>query len=48
MRRSVVGGIRRATQGVIAILPRDPGVGGEESQVEKTVRVVATIEYALE
>jgi len=45
---SRVGGIRRATQGVITILPRDPGVGGEESQVEKTVRVVATVDYALE
>lgn len=46
---SRLGGIRRANQGVFQILPRDP-VGGmsEEKQVEKTVRVVSTIDYFLE
>jgi hypothetical protein len=46
---SRLGGIRRANQGVFQILPRDqaPGIG-EADQVFKTVRVVATLEYALE
>jgi hypothetical protein len=46
---SRLGPIRTASQGVFQILPRDraPGVS-EESQLEKTVRVVTTIEYALE
>jgi hypothetical protein len=46
---SRLSGIRRANQGVFVILPRDraPGID-ESSQVEKTVRVVATIEYLLE
>lgn len=46
---SRLGGIRRANQGVFQILPRLP-VGGMpgEKQVEKTVRVVSTIEYYLE
>lgn len=41
-------GIRRASQGLFEILPRDqaPGIS-EQSQIEKTVRVVSTIEYAL-
>ena len=45
---SAVGGIRRASQGVFEILPRDqaPGVT-QESQVQKTLRVVSTVEYAL-
>ncbi|HEX6927788.1 MAG TPA: SIMPL domain-containing protein [Gammaproteobacteria bacterium] len=46
---SHLGGIRRANQGVFQILPRI-AVGGmpEEKQVEKTVRVVSTVEYYLE
>lgn len=44
-----LGGIRRANQGVFVILPRDeaPGIQ-EQTQREKTVRVVATIDYYLE
>lgn len=44
-----LGGIRRATQGVFQILPRDraPGVA-EANQLEKTLRVVTTVEYSLE
>jgi len=46
---SHLGPIRTANQGVFQILPRDraPGVM-EESQLNKTVRVVTTVEYALE
>lgn len=46
---SRLGPIRTASQGVFQILPRDraPGVM-EESQLNKTVRVVTTVEYALE
>jgi hypothetical protein len=46
---SDLGGIRLASQGVFQILPRDraPGVM-EESQIDKTVRVVSTVEYSLE
>jgi hypothetical protein len=46
--RSRLGGIRRASQGVFEILPRDqaPGIS-EESQVVKTVRVVSTVDYFL-
>jgi len=46
---SKLGKIRRANQGVFQILARDrtPGVG-EEGQMEKTVRVVSTVEYFLE
>lgn len=46
--RSRLGGIRRASQGVFEILPRDqaPGIT-EESQIVKTVRVVSTVEYFL-
>lgn len=46
--RSTLGGIRRANQGVFEILPRDqaPGIT-ESSQITKTVRVVATVEYFL-
>jgi hypothetical protein len=41
-------GIRRANQGQFQILPRDdaPGIF-EAEQIEKTVRVVSTIEYLL-
>lgn len=45
---SRIEGIRRATQGLFQILPRDdtPGMT-QEKQVAKTVRVVSTIDYAL-
>jgi hypothetical protein len=46
--RSSLGGIRRASQGVFSILPRDQVQGiSEESQIVKTVRVVSTVEYFL-
>lgn len=43
-----VGGIKRASQGLFEILPRDqaPGIP-EGSQLEKVLRVVTTVEYAL-
>jgi hypothetical protein len=45
---SSLGGITRGSQGLFEILPRDQAAGiTEESQIVKTVRVVATIEYAL-
>ena len=46
--RSTLGGIRRGSQGVFEILPRDqaPGIT-QESQLVKTVRVVTTVEYGL-
>jgi hypothetical protein len=46
--KSVLGGIRRASQGVFEILPRDqaPGIG-EGSQIVKTVRVVSTVDFSL-
>ncbi|HEX6791833.1 MAG TPA: SIMPL domain-containing protein [Candidatus Krumholzibacteria bacterium] len=46
---SHLGPIRQASQGVFQILPGDraPGVA-EESQSNKTVRVVTTVEYYLE
>ena len=45
---SSIGGIRRASQGVFEILPRDQAEGiTEASQIMKTVRVVTTIDYAL-
>ena len=41
-------GIRQANQGVFEIQPRDPVPGAtEESQMNKTVRVVTTVQYAL-
>jgi hypothetical protein len=45
---SRLGGIRRARQGVFVIRPRDraPGIM-EANQLDKTVRVVSTIEYYL-
>jgi hypothetical protein len=45
---STLGGIRHADQGVFVILPRDqaPGIQ-QENQIEKTVRVVTTVEYFL-
>jgi hypothetical protein len=46
--RSNVGGIRRANQGVFEILPRDQAAGlTEASQINKTVRVVSTVDYFL-
>jgi hypothetical protein len=46
---SSVGRIRRAKQGVFVILPRDRAQGIDEgSQINKTVRVVSTIDYYLE
>jgi hypothetical protein len=44
-----LGGIRRASQGVFEVLPRDraPGIA-EEGQLEKTLRVVTTVEWSLE
>lgn len=47
--KSSLGGIRQANQGVFVILPRDQASGiTEESQLYKTVRVVATIDYYLD
>lgn len=45
---STIAGIRRANQGLFEIRARDeaPGVR-EENQIEKTVRVVTTVEYLL-
>jgi uncharacterized protein len=42
-------GIRRASQGIFEILPRDaaPGIS-EAGQIDKKVRVVSTIDYLLE
>ena len=46
--RTSLGGIRQASQGVFLILPRDQAGGiSEESQVNKVVRVVSTVEYFL-
>ncbi len=46
--RARVGEIRRASQGVFEILARDPAPGiQQESQVQKTLRVVTTVEYGL-
>jgi uncharacterized protein len=43
-----VGGIRRAYQGIFQILARDNAPGlYEASQINKTIRVVSTIDYAL-
>lgn len=45
---STLGGIRQANQGYFEILPRDQAQGiSEASQVNKVVRVVATVEYLL-
>lgn len=46
--RSALGGIRQANQGVFEILARDQAPGIQEpSQIEKTVRVVSTVDYFL-
>ena len=43
-----VGGIRRARQGIFQMLPRKPAPGRDEAgQINKTVRVVSTIDYRL-
>jgi len=45
---SHVGAIRRASQGVFEILPRDKAPGIEEGpEIEKTLRVVSTVDYYL-
>ena len=45
---SHLGKIRNANQGTFVILPRDGASGvSEENQLQKTVRVVSTIEYYL-
>ena len=46
--RSALGEIRRASQGVFVILPRDqaPGIN-ESAQLQKIVRLVSTVQYAL-
>ncbi|MCC7488975.1 MAG: SIMPL domain-containing protein, partial [Gammaproteobacteria bacterium] len=45
---SRLAGIHRASQGVFEILPRDQAPGmTQESQIDKTVRVVSTVEYGL-
>ena len=46
---SRLGAIRQANQGVFVILPRDqaPGIS-ESSQLQKTVRVVSTVQYFLD
>jgi len=45
---SHVGGIRRASQGLFQILARDDTPGtSEQRQINKTVRVVTTIDYLL-
>ncbi|HSA56226.1 MAG TPA: SIMPL domain-containing protein [Gemmatimonadaceae bacterium] len=46
--RTSLGGIRRANQGIFEILPRDQAQGiTEASQIDKTIRVVSTVEYTL-
>src|SRR5262245_58046642 len=46
--RSKIGGIRRPSQGVFEIQPRDQAIGiMEGSQLHKTLRVVSTIDYYL-
>jgi hypothetical protein len=46
--RTAVGAIRQANQGVFVILPRDQAPGVNESgQLQKVVRVVATVQYFL-
>lgn len=45
---SKVGKIHSANQGVISILPRDNSNAPESQQINKKVRVVATVEYFLE
>jgi hypothetical protein len=45
---SRIAGIRRASQGLFQILPRDDAPGmSADNQIAKTVRVVSTIDYGL-
>jgi hypothetical protein len=45
---ATIGGIRHANQGVFEILPRNQAPGAmQEGQLEKTVRVVSTVEFYL-
>jgi uncharacterized protein len=45
---SEIAEIRRASQGLFEILPRDPAPGlMEQNQLDKKIRVVSTIEYRL-
>ncbi len=45
---SQLGAIQQASQGLFQILPRDPAPGiMEERQIEKTLRVVTTVDYRL-
>jgi hypothetical protein len=46
--RARVGPMRRASQGIFEILPRNPAPGvAQEGQIAKTLRVVSTVEYLL-
>ena len=46
---SKVGAIRRASQGIFEILPRDQARGiDQSSEIRKTLRVVSTLEYYLQ
>lgn len=46
---SEIAGIKRANQGVFVVLPRDRAAGViQEHSLEKTVRVVTTIDYLLD
>ena len=46
---SRLGNIRRANQGIFVALARDAAAGiPENSQLNKTIRVVATVEYFLD
>lgn len=46
---SSVGKIKHANQGVFSILPREQSINSfENQQIEKTIRVVSTIEYWLD
>ncbi|MBT3448665.1 MAG: SIMPL domain-containing protein [Bacteroidetes Order II. Incertae sedis bacterium] len=46
---SRLGNIRRANQGIFVVLARDAAAGiPENSQLNKTIRVVATVEYFLD
>jgi len=46
--RARVGAMRRASQGIFEILPRNPAPGlAQEGQIAKTLRVVSTVEYLL-
>jgi hypothetical protein len=47
--RARVGAMRRASQGIFEILPRDPAPGiAQQGQIAKTLRVVSTVEFLLD